>query len=272
MTVCIAAECDQGKRIVVAADRMFTLTAPVNLEFETREKKIEEVAPACAVLTSGNSAYAKEILLESTDALAGSQTPQIAQVAEIVKDSFIRIRANKVREQIIVPMLGPDFLKFEKIPYSLPQYMQYQAGMFQQLTIQMTNFNLGVEMLVCGIDRTSARIAYIGHPGTVAWLDKLGYASIGAGGIHATTRLSLRSQTRNSKFMDTLYFVFEAKKAAEVAPGVGKQTDLAVVQGDKTLHCGEKVLAKLEDIFASRDTKIPSLDELEKILQKEHGI
>ncbi len=37
MTVCIAAICEDGKKIVVAADRMFTAGAPVNLEFETEE-------------------------------------------------------------------------------------------------------------------------------------------------------------------------------------------------------------------------------------------
>jgi hypothetical protein len=39
MTVCIAAVCDGGRHIVVAADRMFTVTAPVNLEFETGEQR-----------------------------------------------------------------------------------------------------------------------------------------------------------------------------------------------------------------------------------------
>jgi len=36
MTVCIAAACESGKKIVVAADRMFTFPYPTNLEFENR--------------------------------------------------------------------------------------------------------------------------------------------------------------------------------------------------------------------------------------------
>jgi hypothetical protein len=35
MTVCIAAICDRGQKVVVAADRMFTFQAPLNIEFQT---------------------------------------------------------------------------------------------------------------------------------------------------------------------------------------------------------------------------------------------
>lgn len=43
MTVCIAAICDGGQKVVVGADRMFTFQAPQNLEFQTPEKKIEGI-------------------------------------------------------------------------------------------------------------------------------------------------------------------------------------------------------------------------------------
>jgi hypothetical protein len=71
MTVCIAAVCDGGKKIVVAADRMFTAGAPINLEFETSEKKIETLSPSCAALFAGNSAFATEILHGALGTLAG---------------------------------------------------------------------------------------------------------------------------------------------------------------------------------------------------------
>jgi hypothetical protein len=272
MTVCIAAECDGGEKIVVAADRMFTLNAPMNLEFETGEKKIEPLAPSCVVLSSGNSAYAKEMVLESLSALAGSQNPKIARVVDIVKEAFIQNRAAKIREQLLIPMLGPDFLKCEKIPMTVPQYLQTQPGMFNQLSAQMFAFNTGMDFLVCGVDDTGARIAYVGHPGTVAWLDKLGYAAIGSGGIHATTRLALGSQTRNSALTDTLYRVYEAKKAAEVAPGVGKDTDMAVVTLHGTQACSNDVLAALNRAHGARNPAgIPALDDLRAVLDREHA-
>jgi hypothetical protein len=39
MTVCTAAACGDGGSVVLASDRMFTVPAPINLEFETSEKR-----------------------------------------------------------------------------------------------------------------------------------------------------------------------------------------------------------------------------------------
>jgi hypothetical protein len=251
---------------------MFTLAAPISLEFQTVEKKIEALAPSCVVLSSGNSAYAKEIIAGAYAALGGNQAPVISSVAEQLVGAFITVRGVKVREQLLVPMLGPDFLRYEQMNVSMPQYLQFQPGTFQQLTAQMYNFNLGIELLLCGVDQTGAHLAYVGHPGTAAWLDKLGYAAIGSGAIHATTRLSLRSQTRDNKLADTLYRVFEAKKAAEVAPGVGEETDIAIVDAGHTEHCSAATIDELKDIFnQSREKLAPSLSKLEKSLAKEHA-
>ena len=72
MTICIAAVCDGGQSIVVAADRMFTAGPPVNLEFETAEKKIESVSPSCVALLAGNSAFGTEIMHGALNGFAGA--------------------------------------------------------------------------------------------------------------------------------------------------------------------------------------------------------
>lgn len=266
MTVCIAAACEGGAKIVVAADRMFTVPAPVNLEFETQEKKIEALAPSCVALTAGNSAVAKEIVLNAVRVLAGGQRPQIEQAAELLKNSFALVRAQKVRENVVLPLLGPDFTRFEQQGVSLPGYMEKQPGMYQHVVMQMHAFNLGAEIIVTGVDDGGARICYIGHPGTIVWLDKLGYGAIGSGAIHATVRLSLGGQTRASKLPETLYRVFEAKRAAESAPGVGVETDVAVVDAAGTSHCEPAVVAELEKIVNESRGKTPSLDKFQKLL------
>jgi adenine-specific DNA glycosylase len=45
--------------------------------------------------------------------------------------------------------------------------------------------------------------------------------------------LSLRRQTRELTIPETIFNVYEAKRASEVAPGVGTATDIAVLS-DKT--------------------------------------
>jgi hypothetical protein len=234
MTVCIAAVCDGGRHIVVAADRMFTVSAPVNLEFETAEQKIEDLSPSCVALSAGNSAYAKEIINATVKELAGARNPLIENVAEAIKTSYIQIRANKVREQVILPMLGPDYIRHEQFNVSAPAYLAQQPQIYQQLIMQSANVNIGCDFLVAGIDAGGARVCYVGHPGTLVWLDKLGYGAIGSGAVHATTRLSLGAQTRDTPLASSVMAVYAAKKGSEVAPGVGNATDIAIVYPDRT--------------------------------------
>jgi hypothetical protein len=43
-------------------------------------------------------------------------------VAERVKEAYFSVRMAKVREQIIVPHMGPDFLRVEATGKTLPEY------------------------------------------------------------------------------------------------------------------------------------------------------
>jgi hypothetical protein len=267
MTVCIAAVCDGGKAIVVAADRMFTAGAPINLEFETAEKKIESLSPSCAALLAGNSAFGTEIMQGALASLAGAQKPAVVQAAESVKESYAQVRATKVREMIVLPWLGPDYLRAEQLGSNLPTYLQPQAAVYNQIVMTMNNFNMGSDIIVAGVDDHGARLAVIGHPGTIAWFDKLGYAAIGSGGIHATMRLSLAGHTRNTALLQTLYGVYDSKRASEVAPGVGQETDVSIVYNDRTEPCSPEVLAALLETFNEAGGKIPaSLDRIRQAL------
>jgi 20S proteasome alpha/beta subunit len=267
MTVCIAAVCDGGKSVIVAADRMFTAPPPVNMEFETAEKKIEQVSPGCVALFAGNSAYATEIIQGALDALAGAQRPQVPVVIERLKESYIRVRNQKVRDQIIIPALGPDFVRAEALGMNIPTYLQAQQAIYGQMVMMQQQFNLGSDIVVAGVDDLGARLHVLSHPGTTASLDKLGHASIGSGGNHANMRLALGAQTKNSNLVETLYRVFDAKKAAEVAPGVGQETDIAIVSAAETKQCSRELLQDLSEIFNESGGKVPtSLEKIEKRL------
>jgi len=90
MTVCIAAICGDGKKVIVAADRMFTVGAPVNVEFETSERKIEQLAHSCVALSAGNSAYAYEILRNANIALAGRENAPVEDAVKLVNEAQLR--------------------------------------------------------------------------------------------------------------------------------------------------------------------------------------
>lgn len=270
MTVCIAAVCEDGKHVVVAADRMFTAAAPVNLEFETEEQKIEVLASSCVGLMSGATVVGTEVLDETKRKLGGSQSPMIADVARIVEAAYITVRGTKAHQAVVVPTLGPDFAAAQARGATLPAYLQPQAQVYQQLVVQMNQYNINLDIIVAGIDTTKAHIGRITHPGTVIWLDKLGYDAIGSGGIHALTRLYLGGQTRKKGLVETVYAVYDAKRASEVAPGVGKETDMAIIDASSTRHCSADVLKVLQKVHEDTNTKLtPDLKTLTEALEKE---
>jgi len=67
-----------------------------------------------------------------------------------------------------------------------------------------------------------------GHPGMNQNKTELGFWAIGAP-INAINALLLRAHTPSVSLVDAVQNVFEAKRFAQLLPGVGGATDLAIV-------------------------------------------
>ena len=80
------------------------------------------------------------------------------------------------------------------------------------------------------------------------------YTAVGSGGVHAAVRLSLGQHNKVAPLLDTVYNVYEAKKAAEVAPGVGKMTDLAIIKNGKVSYAGKSLFDALEKAHKEKPT------------------
>ena len=92
MTVCIAATCDSGKHIVVAADKMVTAGHPMNLEFEPPLSKIEVLSNSCVGLASGSLPFADQIFSEAKGKVGIAKPPLINEICGLLKSharSFI---------------------------------------------------------------------------------------------------------------------------------------------------------------------------------------
>ena len=127
MTICIAAICENGQRVVVAADRMFTAGPPLNLEFEPPLSKIERMASTCVALAAGNSLYASEILGRARSKLDSGQQSDVLRTSSLVKETYIEFRNEKIEEQLILPALGQDFVTFRSRGGFLPNYFRSKA-------------------------------------------------------------------------------------------------------------------------------------------------
>jgi len=268
MTVCIAAICGDGKNIVVVADRMFT--SPLNVEFETEEHKIETLSKTCVAMASGSSAYATEVLDIVRQRFSGKEPLTIQDIANTVKESYTLVRNAKVYEQSILPILGQDFLEELKLKHTIPQYLEKQTDAYNRILAISGQFNLGLDLLIAGIDKTGAHIFDVTNPGTIFVLNKLGYAAVGSGGIHATISLSLCAQTSHRGLTDTLHSVYTAKRVSEVAPGVGRITDVAILSDIETWGCPQILLDSLDKTYIEYTKKaMPDLKQVEEVYNAE---
>ncbi len=246
MTVCIGATCERGTTVVVAADKMVTFGAPMNLQTEPRTlHKITKAADHCLLLFSGSVSDGEEIIGRSLANVAAKDP--IVKIGETVRLAYADLKKKRVEEQLLLPILGADFAKFQTLVTQ-----SSSSQILQQVTALIMQHNLQAEVLIAGVDASGSHLFAVIHPGTLLPLDTTGYAAIGTGGLHAAVRLSLGQQNKDASLVDTIYNVYESKKASEVAPGVGKLTDMAVIKNGAIHFAQESLFELLEKVRKER--------------------
>ena len=223
MTICIAAVCGRGSVLVMAADRMLTSSA-LSIQFEHASRKFTPLSDSCVALTAGDALAHTELFDAVRDEIAKIKAPSVPQVVETIKECYQSIRRKEIEERILRP----------KGINSLAEYLQVQRSLVTEIAFnfqsQIDNYDYGLEVLVGGANGDVARIFGISNPGTSECYDAIGFHSIGSGLPHALNTLIARGCHRDISLAQCLLTVYEAKKMAEKAPGVGATiTDICVV-------------------------------------------
>jgi hypothetical protein len=99
------------------------------------------------------------------------------------------------------------------------------------------------------------------HPGSL--VNPIEYATTGSGELHATQSLIGAKYKKSEDLDSATYLVYEAKKRAEVAPGVGLLTEMIVLSklDDGSINerkLTDEDLAKLSEVYETvnaRDTE-----------------
>lgn len=223
MTVCIAALAEEGKKVVLASDRMITASFPIPYEFETDDvPKVYRVGNTI-VMSAGNALNAYAIIERAKAEIASRQIRNVEQTAETVRRSFQDYRRSRAVEQLLEPR-----------GLSLESYYDRQQklvlGVVQDVESKLTSFNLKIELILAGCqDKEGCHIFTISHPGVSLLHDAVGYVSIGSGAPHVMYYFMGSEYKKNLPVEQVEKMVREAKKRSEVAPGVGRQTELIII-------------------------------------------
>jgi hypothetical protein len=222
VTVCIAAACENGQIAVVASDRM--LSAPfLTIEFDHPDAKIDLLGNRCVALTAGDALSVQDILVGGLGVASQLQDPAVELIAQHVRNRFAEVRKRRINEMI----LGPRGMDFDMFYAGGIQNLPRELGMFLDSEIQQAR--LGSSIILAGVDASGAHIFAIEDPGATQCFDRLGYHSVGSGHRHALLTLVSRGQHLTDNLSTTVFNVFAAKRAAELAPGVGTATEMRVI-------------------------------------------
>jgi 20S proteasome alpha/beta subunit len=258
LTVGIGAICEDGKAVVVAADKMVTFGAPMNLQTEPPSlRKIIELTDKVLLVFSGNTADGEQIVSGTKPKITAPNLP-VAQIAEAVQQSYSQHKQRKAEDTILKPWLGATFQQFQTLVAQSPS-----SQILTQVLGAIGQHNLNTDILVAGMDDSGAHLFAVQHPGVLLPLATTGFGAIGSGGLHAGVRMSLSQHTKAATLVDTIYNVYEAKRASEVAPGVGKLTDLALIHNGRITFAGSELMKALE--HAHKEKPAPSKAEQDAI-------
>ncbi len=221
MTVCITAVCDNGNAVVAASDRMITHLG-LSIEFTHNTPKIYPLCEKCVMLSAGNALAHTKIVDVIKDKLAGKKDETIEQIANMISDVYQDLRREEV-EGILLKTRGITIESF------YDNYIKhFPIELVQMIDGTISNYNLGLDLIICGIDRKGAHVFGVVNPGIANCYDSLGFYAIGSGLPHASTLLAFTYEPGMS-LEDMKKYLYKVKKNAEVAPGVGKETDMSVI-------------------------------------------
>ena len=267
MTICIASICAGGKAIVAASDRMVTAEF-LAMEFEHPGSKIEKLDGTCVGLTAGDALAATELFAAApkrgdcwlspdeedpeNDAEAQTEGDEVnfwtvEVVAESIATTYARVRNRKAEERYLRPRgLTLDSFYSGGVITHLPESLAVM------LDSQIQQSGLGVEAMVAGIDDSGAHIYAVTEPGAVTCMDRLGYHAIGSGLLHALLALVGTEHRLTNTLNETVFQVYEAKRRAEVAQGVGHATEIVIVTADGVRFLSEKDQKELDGIYVRK--------------------
>jgi len=256
VTVCIAALCEDGKKVVACSDRMVTATYPP-IEFEHGTPKMDQIAPTCIVLSSGDALAHSEVCRLATEQLGGLVRPTVKLMAESVKESYAKQRQKRIEERFLAPR-GWTLSGFYGGTVNIP------ADLKMVIDSQIHSFDYGLNLIILGTDPGQAHIYGLRHPGEVDCYDALGYHSIGIGAMHAMSSLIGNNFVPSLDTKWATYYVYEAKRNAETAPGVGMATDLSIIDASERKNLTEDDIDALRNIYEKRHA--PLGEEIEQLV------
>ena len=245
MTQLIGVICEDGKRVITVSDRMVS-TTDMTLAFEHPHMKALPISERAVVLTAG-TVHEPDLIKQAKEEAKGKD--RIIEIAEVLKEVYQEIREKHVIDEILRPQAGiKSFAEWHGKQRSL------HDGIVMDLNNGIARYELGLSLLLAGVD-DRGHLIRIGDPGTYRSYDNLSYCCMGMGDRHADNVFAWYKYSQALPLTDALYIAFEAKKKAEMAGGVGRSTDILIIDNKGIKSVKPDTLKALEEVYHDRETR-----------------
>jgi hypothetical protein len=245
MTQLVGALCDDGKEVITVSDRMVS-TGDMTLTFEQPKIKAVQVSEKSVVLTAG-TVHEPDLIRQAKVQARGLD--RVLGIAEVLKEVYQEIREKHIVDEVLRPQTG---LR------SLAEWRAEQRGLHDGIIMglneEISRYRLRLSLLLAGYD-DEGHIISIGDPGTYRSYDNLGYCCMGMGDRHADNVFAWYRYSRVFPLKDALFIAFEAKKRSEMAGGVGKSTDILIIDNEGVKEVAQSTVQSLEDIYNDREAR-----------------
>lgn len=195
------------------------------------------------------------------------RNPSVVEVVTKIKECYQYIREREIKDSILNPKGFNNFDDFyHKQRNLVPEFV---LGIQNQID----RYDYGLDILVAGTSNNTAHIYGIFDPGTSKCFDAIGFHAIGSGLPHAINTLIARGCNDEISLKEAFLIVYEAKKMAEKAPGVGTNiTDICIMNSMRTIYFPRDKIGDLHKIYEKWIRKEPEWAKSLDLLFKEMGV
>lgn len=252
MTVCIAAICCKSTdpKVIVAADRMVTKIIGSPIEYEHTSTKMSQLMNNCIIMSAGSVPLIEELTYRIKTGIVkmrgdtGDKYISIRDVTTVSIEAYQEMIRDFI-ERHILSTYNMDIEEFKK----QERYNEgFLAGLNQQIVEIRREIENNLISLITGVDEEGAHIYGI-RGGNFLSFNTIGYQAIGSGESPAESVFIHNKYDTNWDLEKALITVVEAKKQAEEAQGVGRETDISIITKDRIYVLPKEKINKLESVL-----------------------
>jgi 20S proteasome alpha/beta subunit len=224
MTICIAAICERGRALVLAADR------EIGVGYTSTEFVDGKWHPLYRDWYMGISG----IVSNATDVIARAWTLEPRKPdapPELLSSLSIQSHIQKAYQT--ARLLKAEAKHLSNRGWTLEEFKkdgakQLPSTTFANIDAQIAHFDFDADLIVCGFGHgdEGPSILTVRNPGVAVDHSKIGFWSVGSGATAAQVSLFAREYSWAFSAEKAAYCVLEAKLAAQHAAGVGDTTDI----------------------------------------------